>query len=70
MVCPSLIGELGSLSYGEMRMIEIRAVIALCVLAFLLGRAVQNWCNDTKEADQLAYRAGYADAQAKKEPRL
>ena len=51
-------------------MISTQTVIALCVLAFLLGRAVQNWCNNTKEADSLAYQAGYADAQAKKEPRL
>lgn len=55
-------------------MIEIQVVIALCVLAFLLGRSVQNWCNDTKEADAMAYQAGYwagyTDARAKKEPRL
>ena len=50
--------------------IEPQVVTALCVLAFLLGRAVQNWCNNTKEADTMAYQAGYADAQAKKEPRV
>ena len=37
-----------------------QTVIALCVLAFLLGRAVQNWCNNTKEADRMAYESGYA----------
>ena len=51
-------------------MLNMQTVIALCTLAFLLGRAVQNWCNNTKEADKIAYRAGYANAQAKKEPRL
>ena len=51
-------------------MIDIQTVIALCVLAFLIGRAVQNWCNNTKEADRLAYQAGYADAKAEKESRL
>lgn len=49
-------------------MFNMQTTIALCILAFLLGRAVQNWCNNTKEADMMAYRAGYADAQAGKEP--
>lgn len=52
------------------QMVETQVVIALCAIAFLLGRAVQNWCNNTKEADAMAYQAGYADAQAKREPRL
>lgn len=51
-------------------MISIPATIGLCVIAFLLGRTVQNWCNHTGEADRMAYRAGYEDGQEGKEPIL
>jgi len=49
-------------------MISIQETVLLCVLAFLIGRAVQNWSNRTGELVNIAYRAGYEDGRSGREP--
>jgi|GEM_PF-3212625 len=51
-------------------MFSVPEVIGLCVLCLLMGRAIQNWCNRTREADAEAYRLGYDDARMGKEAQL
>lgn len=51
-------------------MITAQTVIALCVIAFLIGRGVQNWSNNSGEAIQMAYRTGYEDSRTGKESQL
>jgi len=40
---------------------EISAVVGLCVLAFLIGRAVQKWSDGTMDAEEGAYKIGYEE---------
>lgn len=44
------------------------ALVSLFLLGVLIGRAIQNWCNRTDEAERLAYRAGYQDGASGREP--
>ena len=46
------------------------ALASLFLLGVLIGRAIQNWCNRTGEAERLAYRVGYQDGKAKREPEV
>ena len=46
------------------------ALVGLLLLSWLLGRAVQNWCNRTGEVERLAYRAGYQDGADGREPEM
>lgn len=40
---------------------SIRAIVGLCVVAFLIGRAVQKWADGTLEAEEGAYKIGYEE---------
>ena len=53
-------------------MIELSypALIGLWLLGVVIGRAIQNWCNRTGEAERLAYRAGYQDGKIGREPEM
>ena len=44
-------------------------LIGLWLLGVLVGRAIQNWCNRTGEAERLAYCAGYRDGITGKRPK-
>jgi hypothetical protein len=46
------------------------ALVGLFLLGVLIGRAAQNWCNRTGEAERLAYRAGYQDGEDGREPEM
>lgn len=43
------------------------ALVGLLLLCLLTGRAIQNWCNRTGEAERLAYQAGLQDGKDSKE---
>ncbi len=53
-----------------MATIPYSTLISLAILCMLIGRAVQNWCNRTGEAERLAYRAGYQDGEDGREPEI
>lgn len=40
---------------------SMSTIVGLCVLAFLLGRAIQKWSDGTMEAEEGAYRLGYEE---------
>lgn len=46
------------------------SLIGLLLLSWLLGRAIQSWCNHTGEAERMAYRAGYQDGVDRREPEM
>lgn len=57
----------GTLDEFERRPVEISAVVGLCVVMFLIGRAVQKWSDGTMDAEDGAYRIGYEDGLRERE---